>query len=248
MTQTLRERLNYHPDPRCPPASDRKVSARVELIQKKVDVTNKVVLDLGCSGGIFSFALARRAKRVIAIDGDAEIIERNRAIKNDLNLANVEFVHAAIDSGLIESIGRVDVTLFLSVYHHMLAVSEAYDWNAGCTHEAASQLIDTINNATNVLCFEVGYPNEGYEWCTRLPPYGDDWDKYVVDNIFKGAYRSIELLDPPTKVGWLNRHFVSRISEPYREDSALVQRVKGFFGYDPRDLRKLYIGRKRGCV
>lgn len=244
MTQPLVQRLNYHPDPRQLTTSDRKVATRIRLIEENVDVTDKVIMDLGCSGGSFSFSLARRARRVIAIDGDAEVIARNRAIQKDLKLENIEFIHAKLDADLIEAVGPVDVTLFLSVYHHMLAISDAYDWNIGCTREAAEKLIDRVNGGASVLCFEIGYPNEGYEWCGRLPHFGDNWDEYVYRNIFKGAYRSVAALTPGIHVGWLNKHVVSRLSAPYKEDSIMIQRAKNFFGFDSRDLRKIYIGRK----
>lgn len=242
MSQSLQERLSYHPDPRCAGGSDRAVDARLNLIQTKVDFRDKVVLDLGCSGGMFSFALSRIAKKVIAVDGDREVIERNRIIQKELGITNLEFLHARIDADFIKSLGPVDVTLFLSVFHHLLAVSDAYDWNAGVTRSDAAEVIQAIHDATRVLVFEIGYPNEGYEWCARLPDYGKDWNRFVLDAIFQGRYKLVETLQPDIRLSWINRTIISRLGTPYQEDGLWLQRLKSAFRFDPRDLRKIYVG------
>jgi len=244
MTLPLEQRLNYHPDPRNPSASDRMVQARLDLITDKVDFTGKVVLDLGCSGGGFSFELARLAKKVIAVDADAEIISRNRAIQQELGRGNLEFICARIDADLIRRIGPVDVTLLLSVYHHMLTRSEAYDWNAAMAPWSAAEILNAIHANTHVFVFEMGYPNEGYEWCKRLPDFGQDWDDYVLRTVFQGRYASVEVHRPAVRVCWFNRYIISRLSRPYREDPWVVQKVKSLMKFDARNFRKIYIGAK----
>lgn len=244
MTQSLAERLNYHPDPRNPSRSDRLVQPRLEFITSKVDLSDKVVLDLGCSGGLFSFELAKRARKVIAVDGDREIIARNQAIQKELGVMNLEFIHARIDAAFIRSLPPVDVTLLLSVYHHMLTSSEAYDWNAGATRQSAAEIIEAIHERTGAFVFEVGYPNEGYEWCGRLPDFGTDWDGWVLRTIFQGRYASVEVHRPSVRMGWVNQALVSRLSRPYREDSRMIQRIKSLTRFDARNFRKLYLGTK----
>jgi len=244
MTQPLQQRANYHPDPRVRGGSDRKVFSRLDRIKSKIDFKDKVVLDLGCSGGFFAFELAKTAKKVIAIDADSEIIERNRNIQNELELNNVEFVCAPITAETILKIGKVDITLFLSVFHHMLALSEAYDWNNGMNPQAADSVIAAVNGVTDTLVFEIGYPNEGYEWCERLPHYGPDWDTFVINHIFQDRYQSVEASAPVLELNWLTRHLLSRLSTPYKRDTRLIQIIKQLFRYDSRDLRKIYFGQK----
>lgn len=247
MSQSLEERLNYHPDPRCPRGSDRAVDARLALIQAKVDVRGKIVLDLGCSGGLFSFALAKFARKVIAVDGDREVIERNRTIQREMGVQNLEFHYAQIEGDLIRSFGPVDVTLFLSVYHHMLTVSGAYDWNADVTRSVAAEVIRAIHGMTTVLVFEMGYPDEGYEWCARLPDFGKDWDTFVIETIFQGCFDRVEACQPNVPSSWINRAIVSRLGRPYKPDSWILQKVKSFYNSDPRDRRKVYIGSRETC-
>ena len=65
MAVTLHERMNYHPDPerRRESGSKRQVEGRRGLIAERVDFSGKRVLDLGCSGAYFGFALAPAAAR-----------------------------------------------------------------------------------------------------------------------------------------------------------------------------------------
>ena len=244
MTQSLEERLGYHPDPRHVGRGDRPTEPRLAAIQSKIDFRDKTVLDLGCSGGFFSFALSKLAKRVIAVDGDAEVIERNRAIQRDLRITNIEFRHANIDAALVRSVAPVDVTLLLSVYHHMLTRSAAYDWNSAATAQGSGDVIDAIGESTKTFVFEIGWPNEGYEWCARLPDFGSDWDAYIRRTIFRGRFPAVEAVGPRSGMSWINRHLVSKLSRPYREDGMLVQRIKSALRYESRDFRTLYFGTK----
>lgn len=236
--------MQYHPDPRRTDASDRKVMTRFDHIRARVDFKDKTVLDLGCSGGFFSFNLAQEARMIYAIDGDLEIIRRNMEIQLDLGIKNIEFIHGVISKELIESIGPVDVTLFLSVYHHMLSLSDAYEWNDGMNSHTTDAVINAISSITDTLVFEIGDPNEGYEWCARLPRHDANWDAYVFDNVFRGRYKAVEVSTPPFKMNRVLRYIASSLSTPYKEDTWLIGKIKRLLGFDPRDSRKIYIGRK----
>lgn len=245
MDQSLAHRMNYHPDVReSSIKSYRKVKERFDLIKSRVDFKNKVVWDLGCSGGFFSLSLASQVKKVIAVDGDLAIIEKNKAIQHELGIKNIEFIHANIDSELIDGLEPADVTIFLSVFHHILTTSTEYAWNKEATMSSASHLIDSINARSNTLIFEIGYPNEGCPWCEDLPNYGDDWDEYVINHIFRDCYRSVEKLNPEIKLNWYKKAILSKLSKPYQRDSLFVQRIKSLFQFDPRDYRKIYFGFK----
>ena len=244
MSQPLSQRLNYHPDPRDLSFAHRKVGMRLDLIRSKVDFKDKVVLDLGCSGGFFSFSLAKDAKKVIAIDGDPEIIKRNKAIQKDLGIENIEFIHGVISKEFIDSLENIDVTIFLSVYHHMLSISDAYDWNQGQNEGARNQFIEALNSKTNTLVFEIGFPNEGYEWCERIPKYEPNWNEWVKQNVFRGKYKSVDVSEVPMNLGWINKSIVSKLSTPYKQDSDFLRKIKNVFKFDARDLRRIYFGKK----
>jgi len=64
------------------------VQAAVELLQLDAQAR---VLDLFCGLGNFSLALARRAARVVGIEGDIGMVERARANAQCNGLANAQF-------------------------------------------------------------------------------------------------------------------------------------------------------------
>lgn len=62
-----------------------------------------VVLDIGCNAGTFSLHLARRARRVVCVDADADLIALLRKTVALNGLENVEAIHAAITSRDVET-------------------------------------------------------------------------------------------------------------------------------------------------
>ncbi len=67
------------------------VSQAIALLEPS---SNDVVLDLFCGLGNFTLPLARRAARVVGIEGDSALLERARSNARANDIANVEF-HAA---------------------------------------------------------------------------------------------------------------------------------------------------------
>ena len=244
MSQSIRERLEYHPAPGVGTSRGamRRVDRRLAAITRLVDVTGKDVLDLGCSGGYFSFALARDARRVFAIDGDQAVIDRNREAAERMGVTNVEFVHAVIRPELIEALPSVDVTLFLSVFHHLLTGSEAYDWNDATVVKTAFRSLELLKARTDILVFEMGYPDEGYEWCSRLPrmmPSPRDW---IVDRVFGADFPSVQIVESPSYAGSaaIRRRF-HRVARTTTLWGRLMRRM---LTIDPRDGRDIFIGSK----
>lgn len=244
MTQPINQRFNYHPDPRHSIKSDRKVLSRLAFISSKVDFQDKIVLDLGCSGGFFSFELSKVAKKVIAIDGDEEIIARNKSLQRELGIRNIEFIHSNINRDILSSVGKVDVTLFLSVFHHMLTSSDAYDWNNGLKFDEIKAMLEVLNKITSILIFEMGETNEGYEWCERMPKECQNNHEFIVTNIFKNDYKIIDYFQRHENINFFNSLFIAKLSSSFKIDSKLVSMIKRLCRFDSRDFRKIYIGKK----
>ena len=79
MPVSLEERLRYHPEPGNVRhfLSKRNVRRRFCIINDRVDLHGKRVLDLGCSGGYFGFGLAGVVHAYLGVDADGILIERN---------------------------------------------------------------------------------------------------------------------------------------------------------------------------
>jgi 23S rRNA (uracil1939-C5)-methyltransferase len=67
------------------------VAASAQLLQLSADSS---LLDLYCGLGNFSLALARRARRVVGVEGDAGLVARARDNARRNGIANVEFFTA----------------------------------------------------------------------------------------------------------------------------------------------------------
>jgi ArsR family transcriptional regulator len=87
------------------------------------------VADLGAGDGNFSFLLATRAKRVIAVDSSEKMLEvaREQAARN--GVGNIEFLQGDMEELPIES-GTVELAFFSQSLHHALhparALAEAF--------------------------------------------------------------------------------------------------------------------------
>ncbi len=87
-----------------------------------------VIADLGAGEGAFALLLAERAKKVIAVDTSAKMIEVGREQARRHGIKNIEFRLGDIEKVPIRD-GQVDLVFFSQSLHHALhperAVSEA---------------------------------------------------------------------------------------------------------------------------
>jgi ubiquinone/menaquinone biosynthesis C-methylase UbiE len=77
------------------------------------------ILDAGCGRGDYAFYLARRypGARVLGVDVDAELIERNRATARGLGVRNAEFRLA--DLTRLEEVAEFDLVVSVDVLEHI---------------------------------------------------------------------------------------------------------------------------------
>lgn len=242
MAQPLAVSLDYHPTHRSRPwHGGRRVENRLRSITGAVDFRGETVLDLGCNGGYFSFAVAAAAKQVLAIDGEAELVRRNRVKQTELHITNVDFQHALITPELIDSLPKFDIVLFLSVFHHMLCASQAHDWNTENDRHSAMEVMAKLRGKAEILVFEMGYPWEGYDWSAKLPAMEDPC-AWVRENIF-GSDFEVETLQPPAYQGPVG--MVRQLAAPTtRRQTTAARLVRRSMRLDPRDGRHIFIGRK----
>ncbi len=88
-----------------------------------------VIADLGAGEGTFSQLLARRAKKVIAVDNSGKMVEYGADLARKHGVTNLEFRLGDIEEIPIES-ATVDLAFFSQALHHAphpeRAVAEAY--------------------------------------------------------------------------------------------------------------------------
>jgi len=248
MSQPVIDRFNYHAtnSGKVFNLPSRLVHQRLESIRHHVDFRGKTVLDLGCSGGYFSFNVAPVAKRVVGVDGDRDVIEQNVALASQKCIDNIIFLNASLTQQFIAALPEFDIVLFLSVFHHMLTASDAYDWNSEASRNEAFNTLLVIRRKARVLVFEMGYPDEGYDWSPKLPPMEPDPVTWIINNVFGNEF-SVHVVPPPALEGPLG--FVRNSLLNYRELSGIWWRIlRRFFHVDVRDRRHLFIGVKQGYI
>jgi ArsR family transcriptional regulator len=88
-----------------------------------------VIADLGAGEGTFSQLLARRAKKVIAVDNSEKMVEYGTELANKHGVKNLEYRFGDIQEIPIRT-GTVDLAFFSQALHHAphpeRAVAEAY--------------------------------------------------------------------------------------------------------------------------
>ena len=93
----------------------------------------------------------------MGIDGDAEVIEQNKLYALNNGYTNVEFKNSVLNADLIGELPKFDIIIFLSVFHHMLTSSDAYEWNTEASINGGST--NTISAAVIIFYQFVCYGN-----------------------------------------------------------------------------------------
>ena len=73
--------------------------------------------DLGCGEGYLTLEVARWAKRVVAVDRSARVLERARSLAADRRVDNIEWRRGEIDKLPLDT-GAVEVALLSQALHH----------------------------------------------------------------------------------------------------------------------------------
>lgn len=117
---------------------------RISRLIKNIDVTDKQILDVGCSDGFYSIKLAQAgAKKVTGIDINEKRIEKAQFIQRYLGLDNVEFLSESIDSTFKDVKHNYDIIVCFGFLHRY---PNPYD------------LINSLGMKTNMLILEWKLP------------------------------------------------------------------------------------------
>lgn len=241
---TVKSRESYHPtvdnDGRFI-GGERDYYGRLRVIESEVDFTGKRVLDLGCSGGFFAFAIANKAASVTAVDGDQHMIEKNREAAKKVCCTKVEFICERITPEFLDSLPKYDVVLFLSVFHHMVANSAVYDWSDACEQDDAQRVLKAIRKLADVLIFEMGRPDEHFHWSDAVNVAVGEPRVWVPEHVFGPTYKSVKVLDGAGYQKWPFR-WLPQLRE-LGFGSRFGRKLNRMIGIDQRDFREIYIGR-----
>lgn len=149
---------------------------RWHAIEKELGSIAGSVLDIGCNTGFFTFQMASRGNLCIGVEREALPYHVCNLIKETRQFHHAVFMKATVDEAFCKILPTVDITFFLSVFHHVVRESGM---------ERATGLISALMGRTrSILFFETGQSNEtNASWASYLPPMNPSPREWV-ENYF----------------------------------------------------------------
>ena len=147
---------------------------RSDYINKKINVSGKSVLDVGCGGGILSESLARKGAKVTGIDlseGPLKVAQiRNEKVNLDIDYKKVS-TNQLVDSG-----EKFDVIACLEMLEHVPDPSEIVSDCEKLLKKNGHIFFSTINRNLKSFVFAI----LGAEYILNILPQGThDFEKLI---------------------------------------------------------------------
>lgn len=166
---------------------------RANWIDKRAEVAEKTLLDVGCGGGIFSEAMAQRGAIVTGIDmGDAPLAVANlHKLESGLK---IDYVKATAESFSDSNFQRFDAVTCLEMLEHVPDPASVVKACAAMTKPGGTLFFSTINRNPKSYLFAI----IGVEYVLKMLPKGThDFAKFIkpseLTSWIRGA--SLELQD-----------------------------------------------------
>jgi 2-polyprenyl-3-methyl-5-hydroxy-6-metoxy-1,4-benzoquinol methylase len=165
----------------------RDTQARFDLIDMVLPNERLTCIDIGCNEGYFAFKIAERGGFSIGLDQDRNAIMVAEARAKVHKIDNVVFSNYQLDAEKCRALPKVDVIVFLSVFHHILRHNKI---------EYAMNFLRAISSInTRYMIFETGQPNEkNVSWIKDLEVMGEDFELWVIDTLKSVGYSKVTVL------------------------------------------------------
>jgi 2-polyprenyl-6-hydroxyphenyl methylase/3-demethylubiquinone-9 3-methyltransferase len=166
---------------------------RANWIDKRAEVAQKTLLDVGCGGGIFSEAMAQRGAIVTGIDmGDAPLAVANlHKLESELK---IDYVKATAESFSDSNFQRFDAVTCLEMLEHVPDPASVVKACAAMTKPGGTLFFSTINRNPKSYLFAI----IGVEYVLKMLPKGThDFAKFIKPSELTSWIRdaSLELQD-----------------------------------------------------
>ena len=119
---------------------------RLKYVEKRAELKNAFVADIGCGGGILSESLARKGASVVGIDTSTELVEIARQHATLENL-EIRYESRSVSDLAEKENGKYDVVLCMELVEH---VDDIYELLSGCAKlkKRGNPFVSTLNRSS----------------------------------------------------------------------------------------------------
>lgn len=148
---------------------------RAGFIDSKVNLAGKLVLDIGCGGGILAESMARRGARVTGIDMGAAPLAVAKLHLFESKL-DIDYMQASAEDWAAQHGGHYDVVTCLEMLEHVPDPARVIAACRKLLKPGGHLFVSTINRNAKAWLFAV----VGAEYVLRLLPRGThDYRKFI---------------------------------------------------------------------
>ena len=160
---------------------------RLKYLEKKVELKNAIVADIGCGGGILSESVAKAGASVVGIDTSTELVQiaRHHAALENLE---IRYESSSVSDLAKQESGKYDVVLCMELVEH---VDDIYELLSGCAKLLKSEgilFISTLNRSLWSYLFGV----LAAEDLLKIVPKGThDYNKFIKPSELSACCRAV---------------------------------------------------------
>jgi 2-polyprenyl-6-hydroxyphenyl methylase/3-demethylubiquinone-9 3-methyltransferase len=184
---------------------------RLEWIHSLVPLSSKVVLDVGCGGGILSDSMARKGAEVTGIDLSTKALRVAQLHALEANTSNVSYRETSAEAIALEQPGSFDVVTCMEMLEHVPDPASVVKACSELVKPGGWVFFSTINRRPKAFLFAI----LGAEYLLQMLPKGThEYAKLIRPSELAGYCRlaGLELVqtkgleyNPLTRRYWLSQ-------------------------------------------
>jgi 2-polyprenyl-6-hydroxyphenyl methylase/3-demethylubiquinone-9 3-methyltransferase len=140
---------------------------RLEYIERAVSLSAKLVLDVGCGGGILSESMARRGARVLGIDLARAVLEVAELHALEAGIT-VEYQCFSAEELALERPAAFDAVTCMEMLEHVPDPAVALAALGALVKPGGDVIVSTLNRTPQAFAVAI----VGAEWIARVLPRG----------------------------------------------------------------------------
>jgi 2-polyprenyl-6-hydroxyphenyl methylase/3-demethylubiquinone-9 3-methyltransferase len=140
---------------------------RLEYIERAVSLSGKLILDVGCGGGILSESMARRGARVLGIDLSRAVLEVAELHALEAGVT-VEYRSVAAEELALERPAAFDAVTCMEMLEHVPDPAAALAALGALVKPGGDVIVSTLNRTPQAFAVAI----VGAELITRVLPRG----------------------------------------------------------------------------